>query len=136
MIVLDTSALLKRYVDEEGTHAVLDRMVRDRTWAASALALPECEVSLCHLSLDEFDEAQARRRLRSDWERFIVVPVDGSCLHRATEIGCMHRVRTLDAVHLAAADRLPPPFEFLTYDGQQASAARAMGMVVAEVLEA
>jgi hypothetical protein len=57
-----------------------------------------------------------------------VVPVDDLCLARAVEIGCEHRVRTLDAVHLAAAERLPPPVRFLTFDARQGGAAQALGL--------
>lgn len=51
----------------------------------------------------------------------------GAC--RAAEIGCSHDVRTLDAIHLAA-DRLPRPYAFLTFDRRQAAAARQMDIDV------
>jgi predicted nucleic acid-binding protein len=59
-----------------------------------------------------------------------VVPVDPACLERAAEIGCQFEVRTLDALHLAAADRLPRPVVMLTFDQRQADAARSMDLVV------
>ena len=48
----------------------------------------------------------------------------------AAEIGCHHGARTLDAVHLAAADRLPRPLVLLTFDRRQADAARSMELAV------
>lgn len=131
MLFLDTSALLKRYVDEDGTLLVLELMDSDVEWVASALAHAEAEVTLCHLGLDTESETEQRRRLRDDWERFLVVPIDGPCLARAADIGCGQRIRTLDALHLAAADRLPRPFTFLTFDRRQAHAAAAIGLSVA-----
>ena len=128
MLFLDTSALLKRYVEEGGTELVLELMAEDPDWAASNLAHAEAEVTLCRAGLGEKVEAAQRRRLRADWERFLVVPVDGPCLLSAAEIGCVHRVRTLDALHLAAADRLPGPLVFLTFDRRQAAAAQAIGL--------
>lgn len=127
MLFLDTSALLKRYVDEAHTALVLELMDGDPEWSASALALAEAEVSLCRLGLDTNNGVATHRRLADDWERFRVVPVDAACLFRAVEIGCDHQVRTLDAIHLAAADRLPRPLAFVTFDRRQASAARALG---------
>ena len=59
-----------------------------------------------------------------------VVPIDPACLARAAELGCRYDVRTLDALHLAAADRLPQPLVMLTFDRRQADAARAMGLAV------
>jgi predicted nucleic acid-binding protein len=71
-----------------------------------------------------------QRRLQDDWDRFAVVPVDAACLSLAGELGCEHRVRTLDAIHLAAAMRLPGPVTFLSFDRQQAEAAGRLGLHV------
>jgi len=130
MLFLDTSALVKRYVEEEGTELVLQRMERDPEWVVSAMARTESEITLCRLGFEPDDGADAWRRLRQDWERFHVVPVDPACLDRAAEIGCRYEVRTLDALHLAAADRLPRPLVLLTFDRRQADAARAMEILV------
>lgn len=130
MLFLDTSALVKRYVDEEGTEFVLRRMDEDPEWVACSVARTEAEISMCRLGLDAGDSAAARRRLGEDWERCHVVPVDPACLERAAELGCRYQVRTLDALHLAAADRLPVPLVVLTFDRRQADAAREMGLVV------
>lgn len=130
MLVLDTSALVKRYVEEPGTSEVVLLMGDDSDWAASAFCRAETHVTLCHLGFDETVEQQLARMLEADWEHFLVVPVDDLCLARGAEIGCERRVRTLDAIHLAAADRLPRPFTFVTFDGRQGDAARALGFDV------
>ncbi|HEU5204905.1 MAG TPA: type II toxin-antitoxin system VapC family toxin [Candidatus Limnocylindrales bacterium] len=129
MLFLDTSALVKRYVAEDGTDLVLARMRDDPEWVALALARTEAEITLCRLGFP-MDEGDVWQRLRADWERCHVVPVDPACLERATEIGCEFEVRTLDALHLAAADRLPRPLVMLTFDQRQADAARSMDFVV------
>ena len=129
MLFLDTSALVKRYVAEEGTELVVERMSRDTEWVVSALVRPEAEITLCRLGFSRDDE-EPWGRLREDWERCHVVPIDHACLRRAAEIGCEFRVRTPDALHLAAADRLPRPVVMLTFDRGQADAARSMDMTV------
>jgi hypothetical protein len=130
MLFLDTSALVKRYVEEDGTELVLRLMTQDPLWIASAVARSEAQITLCRLGFDANEPGAALSRLREDWERCHVVPVDPPCLERAAEIGCEHEVRTLDAIHLAAADRLPQPLAMLTFDRRQADAARAMGLTV------
>lgn len=130
MLFLDTSALVKRYVEEEGTPLVLRRMADDEEWAVSAIARAEAELALCRLGFDPSASADMWHRLGDDLARCHVVPLDPACLERAAEVGCRHGVRTLDAVHLAAADRLPRPFVLLTFDRRQAEAARAMDIVV------
>lgn len=129
MLFLDTSALVKRYVEEDGTGLVLERMGADPEWVVSSVARTEAEITFCRLGFDR-DSADVWRRLGDDWERCHVVPVDPDCLERARDIGCRYEVRTLDAIHLAAADRLPRPLVVLTFDHRQADAARAMELVV------
>jgi uncharacterized protein len=131
MLYLDTSALVKRYVDEEGTELVLRRMDEDPEWVVSAIARTETEITLCRLGFDPEGTADLWQRVRDDWERCHVVPVDPACLQEAAKIGCRQEVRTLDALHLAAVNRLPRPLLMLTFDRRQADAARSMALVVA-----
>ncbi|HTS15052.1 MAG TPA: type II toxin-antitoxin system VapC family toxin [Candidatus Sulfotelmatobacter sp.] len=130
MLFLDTSALVKRYVAEEGTELVLRRMAEDPEWVAAALARAEAAISLCRLGFDSHGSADTWRLLREDWARCHVVPLDPACLELASELGCAHQLRTLDALHLAAARRLPQPLVLLTFDRRQADAARAIGLIV------
>jgi predicted nucleic acid-binding protein len=70
------------------------------------------------------------RSFRDDWDAFNVVPVDDRCLARATDVGTTYGLRTVDAIHLAAADRLPRPTHFLTFDRHQIPGALALGLQV------
>jgi uncharacterized protein len=132
MLALDTSALLKRYVEERGTDEVLALMDEDTEWYASALCFAEARVSLCDVGFDAVVLREVTRDLASDWQRFLVGPVDELCLARAAEIGCERAVRTLDAIHLAAAERVAAAARFLTFDERQADTARALGLHVVE----
>jgi len=114
-------------VVEQESERVLELMESDQQWCASALCLAEARVTLCHLGFDGTTEQALIDELLEDWEEFNVVPVDDACLARAAEIGCDHRVRTLDAIHLSAAERLPRPVFFLTFDARQAAVARELG---------
>jgi uncharacterized protein len=130
MLFLDTSALIKRYVEEDGSPLVLRRMREDLEWVVSAVARTEAEITLCRLGFDTSGHAAVTSSLSEDWEHCHVVPTDPACLARAAELGCRYDVRTLDALHLAAADRLPRPLVMLTFDRRQADVARAMGLSV------
>ena len=70
------------------------------------------------------------RELRDEWDAFWVVPIDDRCMARAVEIGATYGVRIVDAIHLAAADRLPGPVRYLTFERQQIPAADALGFEV------
>jgi hypothetical protein len=130
VLFLDTSALVKRYIDETGTRAVVALMDADAAWAASAMALAEAEIALCHRAPLEAMAEPLVAALRRDWASFAIVPVDDGCLARAREIGCQFGTRTMDSIHLAAADRLPRPVTFVTFDRRQAAAAAGMGLLV------
>ena len=131
-LALDTTGLLARYL-EGPTHAVARRaMADDDDWCASALVLTEALMLMDRLGLDGERADQLRRALRDDWERCAVVPVDRPCLDRAAELGRTQPIRTVDALHLAAADRLPRPVTFLTFDPAQIPVALALGFAVPE----
>jgi len=129
-LAVDTSALVRRYVRGTGHGFVTEAMADDPTWCASALARAEALQALHQLAVTPGQHDHLWRSLRGDWEHFHVVPVDERCLARAVEIGTAFRVRSVDAVHLAAADRLPPPVRYLTFDRRQISAAAGLGFEV------
>ena len=129
-LVLDTSALLARYLRTPAGELVLHAMSIDRDWCASALARSEALMAIERLVDDAHDRGELRRALLDDWQRFWVVPVDAACLDRAAAIGREQPVRSIDAIHLAAADRLPRPTSFVTFDPRQIPVALAMGLDV------
>jgi predicted nucleic acid-binding protein len=129
-VALDTSAWLARFL-EGPTHAVvLDAMRADPDWCASALVLSESLMLLERLGDDPDRTDDLRRALRDDWERVHIVPVDQQCLDRAAELGRTQPLRTVDAIHLAAADRLPRPVTFVTFDPAQIPVALSLGFEV------
>jgi hypothetical protein len=130
VIFLDTSALVKRYVDEPGAELVQQQLWDDTEWAASILARTEAQVTICHRGEEGRIGSPSQRRLAGDWDRFLAVPIDAACLSLAMNIGCAPRIRTLDAIHVAAALRLPRGVRFLTFDQRQAEVARALGLEV------
>lgn len=129
-VCCDTTALLGRWLGGPWRAAVVDTMAADRDWCASALALTEAMAVADRLD-DPGAGRRLRRLLRDDWDRYWVVPVDQRCLDRAADLARDHPVRTVDALHLAAAERLPRPLTYLTFDARQIPIALALGFDVA-----
>jgi predicted nucleic acid-binding protein len=129
-LALDTSALLARYLGGPARDVVLGAMDADADWCASALARSEALMLVDRVSEVEHERVGLRRALLDDWERVHVVPVDNACLDRAAELGREQPLRTVDAVHLAAAERLPRPTTYCTFDPRQIPVALAMGLDV------
>jgi predicted nucleic acid-binding protein len=130
VLFVDTSALVRRYVQGPGRDLVVEAMAADDTWCASALCRSETLLALHRLAVTASQHERMWGRLRDDWDAFVVVPVDDRCLAHAVELGATYGLRTVDAVHLAAADRLPRPARFVTFDRRQIPAASALGFEV------
>jgi predicted nucleic acid-binding protein len=134
-LFVDTSALVRRYVRGPGRALVVDAMDADGDWCASALCRSETLLALHRLAATPAQAERLWSRLRDDWDAFVVVPVDDRCLALAVELGATYGLRTVDAVHLAAADRLPRPAAYATFDRHQIPAAAALGFDVVAPVE-
>ncbi len=136
-LFLDTSALLRRYVHGPDRALVLDAMAADPDWCASALCRSEVLLALHRLAGTPSQAERLWSQLRDDWDAFVVIPVDDRCLALAVELGATYGLRTVDAVHLAAASRLPrrPPPAYATFDRRQIPAAAALGFEVVAPVE-
>ncbi len=129
-IVLDTTALLARFIEGPANAVICDAMEQDPEWCASALTLSESLMLIDRLGDDPARTDELRRALRDDWERIHVIPVDQRCLDKAAELGRTQPLRSIDALHLAAAERLGAEVKFATFDPAQIPVALALGYEV------
>lgn len=130
ILVLDTSALLRRYIADAGRPMVIEAMAAADAWAASGLARTELQLGLFAAAVSARARDELWSAVRNDWEAMWSVPVDQRCLARATEIGARYGLSLVDAIHLAAADRLPRPVRYCTFERQQIPAAAELGFEV------
>jgi predicted nucleic acid-binding protein len=128
VIALDTSALVKRFVREEHSDWVRERMSFDRQWIGSTLLAAETGIALARLLPDSGELARCDALVSRDLEFFDMVPVDSECLVGAIELGRAFRLRTLDAIHLSAFRLMPPGCSVITFDRTMGSAARDIGL--------
>lgn len=128
-LALDSTALVARYVAGPARAPLLESMDADPDWCASSLALSESLVLVERLA-EPTQAIALRQALLDDWGRIAAVPVDQLCLERAAELGRAHPLRTIDGIHLAAADRLPRPVRYATLDAHQLAVAEALGFDV------
>ena len=133
-LFVDSSALLKRYVDEPDRELVLEAMAADDVWCASALCRTEAMLVLHRIAATPRQADRLTAMLRADWDAFHVVPVDERCLASAADIGANYGLKAVDAIHLAAAARLPRPVRYLTLDPRQVSAAVALDLELVALL--
>lgn len=130
-VYLDTSALVAVAIDGAARNVVVDALAHDHDWCSSALAIGEAMALVARLTDEEVLQSEIEDAVRLLWDRMAVVPVDQSCLDRAARITRDQPVKMADAIHLAAADRLPRPLTYVTFDPSQIPVALSMGFTVA-----
>lgn len=121
---------MRRYLDEPGHQLVLDEMDAAITWCAAEVTRMEVAAVFHRLAWDDAQRRSLLAALTLDWEAIAVVPIDTRLLTRATEIANIFGLGTVDAIQLAAADRLPRPARYLTFSSSQIPAAAELGLEV------
>ena len=132
-LALDTSALLALAVDGSQRGVVLDTLASDPMWCASAMALTEALPAIDRLTDEPILRDDLEDAVRLAWDHFHIVPVDQRCLDRAASLSRLQPVRLTDAIHFAAAERLPPPVRFVTFDPAQIGVALGLGLDVVSI---
>jgi predicted nucleic acid-binding protein len=128
-LYVDSSALLKRYVDEPDSDRAVELLGSDDELVTGRHTWVEVRRNLARL-LGPTGAATARAALHDDAAAFAVVELDAATCELAATIAEQTGVRTLDALHLGAARRLGTALSFVTFDVRQAQAARALGFTV------
>ena len=138
ILYLDSSALVKLFIAEQGSPSVHAWVARADSVATSRIAYAEACAAFARryaerrLSRKEF--AAARAALSAQWPTFAAVEIDE---FKAGELAITHNLRGFDAVHLVAALEIRKavsavPLLFCSYDQRQMVAARAEGLPIAE----
>jgi len=127
-VFFDTSAVVALHVDSPLRRIALDAL--HDTTCVSALALTEALALVARLTDERVLQDDLEDALRLQWDRYAVVPVDQRCLDRAATLLREQPLRLADALHLAAADRLPRPLQYVTFDPAQIPVALSLGFDV------
>ncbi|MDO8392661.1 MAG: PIN domain-containing protein [Actinomycetota bacterium] len=127
-VFFDTSAVVALHVEAPVRRVAVEALA-DGT-CVSALALTEALALIAKLTDEPVLQADLEDALRLQWDRYAVVPVDQRCLDRAAQLMREQPIRLADALHLAAADRLPRPVTFVTFDPTQIPVALSLGFDV------
>ena len=129
-LYVDTSALLKRYLDEPDSDAADGYVLGDTSWFSGRHAYVEVRRNLARAVSDD-ELVRLRDAFEADWRRTTIIELDEITCRLAADIGEHTGLRSLDALHIGAAARLgAATVTLLTFDIRQAQAARQLGFVV------
>jgi predicted nucleic acid-binding protein len=131
-LYVDSSALLKRYVDEHDSDLADELLRSDPVLVTTRLTEVEVRRNLARLL--EGDELERQRRSVSvDLDAFAMVGLDAVTMGNAARIAEQTLCRSLDSIHLAAAQRCGTATVLATFDVRQAAVARRLGLSVVGV---
>jgi predicted nucleic acid-binding protein len=135
---LDTSALIKLYVQEPQSELVQELVQRASASATHVGAYAELRVAFARLRreerLNDHELNELKSRLEADWAHLVRVEPRHPLLQRAGDLAEAFALRGYDSVHLAAAEHVRIesriPLVFACFDRQLNQAAAVLGMSV------
>lgn len=129
-LYVDASALLKRYVAEPDSPSATTILRSDPVLVSSWMTVVEVRRNLARL-LSGTALRAVRQQAERDFDAMALVSCDSAICTAAAVIGETLAVRSLDAIHLASAQRLLiQSLGFVTFDLRQGQAARSLGLRV------
>jgi uncharacterized protein len=123
-LYLDASALVKRYVAEPGSEAVRAAMRHADGWFLCRVGFVET-----YRAIGMAAGERVARGFAAEWPAFGSIEVDAALAEDAAALALADGLRTLDALHLAAAMILPPDdVLFAAWDQRLRRAADGRGL--------
>jgi uncharacterized protein len=136
ILFCDTSALVKLYVDEDGSDQMSQQAAASDAVAVSRMAWVETISAMARRAREEpFNAAalaMARDAFVSDWPRYLIVDVTQPLVELAADYADTFALRAYDSVQLASAHtlgrELPSEVKFACFDNRLVKAARLLGL--------
>ena len=136
ILYLDSSSIVKLYAQEPDTAEMKRQAADAEEVASSRIAYAEVRSAFARkrreglLSFADYTEAVSA--LRAEWRRFVVVDVTQQVVELAGALCETHKLRAMDAIHLASAKLLASgagaPVRVSSSDPRLREAAAAEGM--------
>lgn len=144
ILYLDTSSLIKLYVEESGSREMEDLVGQASLVCTSVVAYPEARSALARLcregalTADEHDLTKAA--LDQDWSHYFAIEVTPVVWRAAGDLAEKHALRGFDSLHLAsfhylAGENPGELVQFSSFDDRLNGAARAEAQFLVARLE-
>jgi uncharacterized protein len=136
IVYCDTSAWVKRYVQEEGSDAVAAALLASSTVGVSRITWVETLSAFARRAREQPQASAvlnaARQQLGQDWPNCLVMEVSQPVVELAGDYAEAFALRAYDALQLATAQVLQraagEPVQFVCFDQRLSKAALVLGM--------
>jgi len=127
-VYVDASALLKVYVEESESVEARRLLVDPTTWTTGRHTVVEVRRNLARVLTGPSLE-RIRTWFEDHWVDVTVVELNELVCNRAAELAELTGVRTMDALHLGAAEQAGAPegLPIVTFDRGMRAAAHSLG---------
>ena len=134
ILYLDTSSLIKLYVEESNSREIELLVAEASLVVTSVVAYAEARSALARLgregALTSEEHAVAKADLERDWPRYLALEVTPEVWHDAGDLAEKHALRGFDSLHLAsflhlASTDFGEPVRFSSFDDRLNRAAQA-----------
>ncbi len=110
ILYLDTSALVKLYVEEENSSTVEHAVSKAKIVATHLIAYVEAHAAFARLCREGVISEEMLENIQADfekdWPHYMKIGLNQSLLERASDFAKAFALKAYDSVHLSAADLL------------------------------
>lgn len=107
VVYLDTSSLVKLYVEEEDSPKIADLVRSSKVTATSLIAYTEARAAFARRFRENAFTPREYKHLLSvfdkDWDNYLIVRVTKELVRLAGNLAEKHGLRAFDAIHLSSA---------------------------------
>ncbi len=136
ILYLDTSSLVKLYVEEDESSKVDALVKSSEVTATSLVAYAEARAAFARRFREKAFTKNGYNRLKEffdkDWSRYLILSVTEDMIRLASDLAEKHALRGFDSIHLASAltlrQELSSPILFSCFDDNLQKASEREGL--------
>jgi len=107
IVYLDTSSLVKLYVEEDGSSKVDALVGSSEVAATSIVAYAEARAAFARRYREKAFTTAGHNRIKTffdkDWSSYLILSITGDMIRLAGDLAEKHALRGFDSIHLASA---------------------------------
>jgi predicted nucleic acid-binding protein len=138
IVYLDTSSLVKLYVEEIDSEKIRDYVHNAATVSTSRIAYAEARAAFAKKQKEEEFSLKVLRKIvedfNRDWESYFVIEITDGLIRFAGDIAEKYLLRGFDSIHLASAihlkNKIDSAIYFSSYDTRMNQAAEKEGIIL------